>query len=77
MTVPNPNMYNNVDPTTVRAISWGALIAGRVTRWPTPTPRPYVCHRCGVDYSDERALGWHCAGQHPATFDDASGRAGS
>ena len=23
MTVPNPNMYNNVDPTTVRAISWG------------------------------------------------------
>lgn len=32
MTVPNPNMYNNVDPTTVRAISWGALIAGQWTR---------------------------------------------
>ena len=59
----------------VLALLWMAV--DRVTRWPTPTPRPYVCHRCGVDYSDERALGWHCAGQHPATFDDASGSAGS
>ena len=58
----------------------GAIVieaGARLPLWPTPTPRPYVCHRCGVDYSDERALGWHLAGQHPATFDDTRERAGA
>ena len=59
----------------VLALLWMAV--DRVTRWPAPNPRPFACATCRVDYSDERALGWHCAGQHPATFDDASGRAGS
>ena len=38
-------------------------------RWPEPTPRPFGCAACGVDYSDARAAAWHQQGQHVETYE--------
>jgi hypothetical protein len=46
-------------------------VAAWLTAWPAPTPRPYACHGCKVEYSDPRALAWHHAGQHRDTYDHA------
>lgn len=54
----------------VVAVLLGAAIY-RANRWPSPTPRPYACVACRVDYSDARALAWHQAGQHQDTYERA------
>lgn len=55
------------DVLAIAALLWLAI--SRANRWPEPTPRPYGCVACRVDYSDARALAWHQQGQHVETYE--------